>query len=87
MGKGPKQTLLQRGHTNGQQTNEKMFNATNHERNAMRYHLTVSEWLSSIDQPTSGGEGVEKGEHFHTVGGNADWCSHCGKQYGDISKK
>ena len=30
---------------------------------------------------------VEKGEPQCTVGGNADWCSHCGKQYGDISKK
>ena len=26
-------------------------------------------------------EGVEKGEPFCTVGGNADWGSHCGKQY------
>ena len=29
---------------------------------------------------------MEKGEHFCTVGRNADWCSHCGKQYGDTSK-
>ena len=39
----------------------------------------LSEWLSSINQQTSAGEDVEKGEHFCTVGGNADWCSHCGK--------
>ena len=24
---------------------------------------------------------------FFTVGGNADWCSHCGKQYGRYLKK
>ena len=30
---------------------------------------------------------VETGEIFCTVGGNADWCSHCGKQYGDNLKK
>ena len=30
---------------------------------------------------------MEKGEHFCTDGGNADWCSHCGKQYGDNLKK
>ena len=30
---------------------------------------------------------MEKGEFFCTVGGNADWCSHWGKQYGDTSKK
>ena len=29
---------------------------------------------------------VEKREPFCTVGGNADWCNHCGKQYGDITK-
>ena len=26
-------------------------------------------------------------EPFCTVGGNAEWCSHCGKQYRDTSKK
>ena len=35
---------------------------------------------------TSAGEDVEKEEPLCTVGGNADWCSHCGKQYGDTSK-
>ena len=30
---------------------------------------------------------MEKGEPFCTVGGNADWCSHCGKQYRDTSEK
>ena len=27
-------------------------------------------------------EGVERKEHFYMVGGNVNWCSHCGKQYG-----
>ena len=30
MGRGPTQTFLQRGHTDGQSTYEKMFNITNH---------------------------------------------------------
>ena len=30
---------------------------------------------------------MAKREPFCTVGGNADWCSHCGKQYGDTSEK
>ena len=30
---------------------------------------------------------MEKRESSCTVGGNADWCSHCGKQFGDSSKK
>ena len=39
------QTLLQRGHTDGQQAYEKMLNITNHQGNAnenpMKYHLTL----------------------------------------------
>ena len=38
-------------------------------------------------QQTNAGEDVEKREHFCAVGRNTDWCSHCGKQYGDTSKK
>ena len=38
-------------------------------------------------QTTSAGEVVEKREPECTVGGNADWCSQCGKQYGISSKK
>ena len=37
MGKGLEQTLLQKGHTDGQYTNEKMLNVTkhtNHQRKA-----------------------------------------------------
>ena len=34
MGKGPEQTLLQGGHTEGPQTYEKMFNITSHQRDA-----------------------------------------------------
>ena len=40
----------------------------------------------SINKITSVGEDVEKKEPLHTVGGNANWCSHCGKQYGASSK-
>ena len=47
----------------------------------------LSERLSPINQQTTGvGEDVQKGEPFCTDGGNADWCSHCGNQYGDILK-
>ena len=79
MGKGPEQTFLQRGHTDGQQTYEKLLNVTNHQRNANLNHNeiashTYQEWLSSVNQQTtSDGKDVEKGEPFCTVGGNADW--------------
>ena len=47
----------------------------------------LSEWLSPMNQQlTSAGEDVGKGEPLCTVGGKADWCSHCGKQYGHASK-
>ena len=56
-------------------------------KTTMIYHLTPAEWLSLINPQTTGAdEDVEKGERFCTVDGNADGCSHCGKQYGDTSK-
>ena len=36
---------------------------------------------------TCAGKDVEKRDPLCTVGGNADWCSHCGKQYRVTSKK
>ena len=33
-----------------------------------------------MDMNNSAVKDVENGEHFCTVGGNADWWSHCGKQ-------
>ena len=33
MGKGPEQTVLQKGHTGGQEIHEKMLNVTTHDRN------------------------------------------------------
>ena len=38
----------------------------------------MSELLLSINQKISAVKDVEKGKHFCTVGGNADWCSLCG---------
>ena len=63
----------------------------------MTHHLTparmaminksTNNWLSLMtSQTTSAGKNVEKGGPFPTVDGNADWYSHCGKQYGDTSK-
>ena len=47
----------------------------------------LSEWLKLTTQATTDvGEDAEKGEHFCTVGGNENWCSHSGKQYRDSSK-
>ena len=35
---------------------------------------------------TNVGEHVEKRQLSYTVGGKANWCSHCGKQYRGLSK-
>ena len=46
-----------------------------------------SEWLSSkVLQTINAGEGVERGECSCTVGGNLNWYSHYGRQYGDFLK-
>ena len=54
----------------------------------MRYQLTttIRYKLKSTTQETNVGEGVEKKEPSCTVGGNADFCSHCGRQCGYSSK-
>ena len=39
----------------------------------------LSEWLSSKrTQITNAGEDVERWKFLYTVGGNVNWCSHCG---------
>ena len=46
-----------------------------------------SEWPSSKNLETiNAGEGVEKREHSCTVGGNVNWYSHYGEQYGGSLK-
>ena len=52
-------------------------------KTTMRYHLTPVRMVSSKSlQTINAGEGVEKREPSYTVGGNVNWCSHYGQQYG-----
>ena len=47
----------------------------------------LSEWLSlKRTQITNVGKDAEKRECWYSVGGNVNWCSHCGKQYGGSQK-
>ena len=56
-------------------------------KTTMRCNLTpVQMAILNNQQTVSVGEDVERGEPLCTVGGNAHWCSHCGKQYGVPSK-
>ena len=72
----PKQTFLQRRHTNGQQTHEKMLNIIHYQGNANQNHNDVSSHAGQNGcyqslQTINIGEGVEKREPSYTVGGNA----------------
>ena len=92
MSNGPKQILFERGHKEGQETYEYMLKVTNHQRDSNQNNNEViisqlSEWLSSTNQQrTSAGEDAEKKKPSCTAGRNADWYSHCGKQFGISSK-
>ena len=56
-------------------------------KTTMRYLLTLVRMaIINKSQTTRASEDVEKGKPFCTGGGNADWCSHCGKHYADTSK-
>ena len=48
----------------------------------MRYHLAPVR-MAFFNKPTKKnvGEDVEKRKPLCTIGGNTDWCSHCGNQY------
>ena len=46
----------------------------------MRYHLPPVRMAVTNKSNNSAVKDVENGEPFCTVGGNADWWSHCGKQ-------
>jgi len=49
----------------------------------MRHHLELVRMaMKKSLQIINGGEGVEKREPWYTVGGNVDWYSHYGEQYG-----
>jgi len=49
----------------------------------------LSEWSSPKRLPniTDAGEDVKKMEPSYTTSRDVNWCSHCGKQHGDFSKK
>ena len=53
----------------------------------VRFHLTPVR-MAIIKNSTiiNAGEGVEKREPSYTVGGNVNWCSHYGEQYGGSLK-
>ena len=88
MGRRSKQTFLQRIHTDGQQVHDKMLNTANYQRNVSQNYNEVPLHTGQNGYPKNlqtikAGEDVEKREHSYTVGGNVNWYSHYGEQYGD----
>ena len=92
IGRRPEQTFFQRRHRDNQQTHEKMFNITNHQRKANQNHSEISPhtcqngYHQKRPQITIVGKDVEKRELLYSAGGNVNWCSPYGKQYGSSSK-
>ena len=68
-----------------------MLNIANHQRNANQNYTEISpqtcqNGCHQRPQITNVGKDVEKREPSYIVGGNVNWCSHCGKHHGSSSK-
>ena len=53
-------------------------------KTTVRYHLTAVR-MAIVKKPRNAGECGER-EPCYTVGGNVNWCNHCGIQYGVSSE-
>ena len=88
MNRRPEKTFSQEIHTDGQQVHEKILKVTYRQRNANQNYselLLHTEWSSKRSQITNVAT-LKKREHWYSAGGNVNWCSHYGKQYGDSSR-
>ena len=65
-----------------------MLNIVSHQGNASQNYKEVPPYTCQnviINKNTNKCEDVEKWEPSHTVDGNVNLCSHCEKQYSEIS--
>ena len=80
MGRRPKQTVIQKRHTDGLQAHEKMFNIADYQRNASQNYNGQNGITKKSLQITKAGQGVEERELSYTFGGDVNWYSFYGKQ-------
>ena len=78
--------FLQRKHTGGQKQRKRhstrlIIRNTNENYNGVSLHSSQNSHHQKVYK-LNAGEDVEKQEPSCTVGGNVNWCIHCGKQYG-----
>ena len=57
-----------------------------HIKTTVRYTLTAVRMAILKKKILNAGEGVKRREPFYTLGGNVNWHSHCGEQYGGSLK-
>ena len=92
MDRRPKQTFLQKRHTDGQQTHEDMLHITGYQINANQNCNNVLPHTGQYDHHQKKStnnkcwRGVEKNKHLCIIGGSTNWYSHYGKQYGGSLK-
>ena len=55
-------------------------------KTTMRYHIIPVRMAIIKKSTNNAGVGVEKREPSYTVGGDVNWYSHYGRQYGDSFK-
>ena len=86
MGKGLEQILLQGGHIEGPETYEGCSASLAIREIQIKTTIGTISHQSEWPSEKNVGEDAEKREPWYIVGGNADRCNHCGKQYGISSE-
>ena len=91
MGRGSEQAFSQKQHTDGQQVYAKMLTSLIIReiqiKTTMRYHFTFVK-ITTITKTRDNKcwQGCGEQDPLCATGVNANWYSHCGKQYGGSSK-
>lgn len=92
MGRGSKEAILQRSHTDGQKTHERSTKLLIIREIKNQNHYEVPHYTSQNGSSSKRlikkivGDVAEKREHYYTVDGDVNLCTRYVKPYGDSSK-